>query len=396
MRNIIITGGELFNKGAQAMVFITVDELKKRYPDHKIYLLSELDLRRPKEERDIYTFDFIGWYPIKFARAQSNFFLRQMCKLRNSREYNEAYELYSNCDLMVDVSGYALGKSFSYETCSLYLDHLEYANEFDIPIYIMPQSFGPFDFSGEYADELDDRIRRLLPTVKVICAREQEGLVELTERYQLNNVVLKTDLVLNNKGIDISSVYNNVPSLENYQILDNSIAIIPNCMITRVTDEKSVLLLYKDLIQYLVSIGHFIYILSHSQSDSNLCKKIKKMFENDNRVMQINKDFSCLEFNALVSKFRFIIASRFHSIVHAYKNGIPCISMGWAQKYQNLLNLFHQEVYAFDFRKSVSSSSLIKKTQLLEKNLDNEKRVISKVLSEIQSENVFDILPEKL
>lgn len=26
MRNIIITGGELFNKGAQAMVFITVHE----------------------------------------------------------------------------------------------------------------------------------------------------------------------------------------------------------------------------------------------------------------------------------------------------------------------------------------------------------------------------------
>ena len=30
MKNIIITGGELFNKGAQAMTFITVDEMKKR------------------------------------------------------------------------------------------------------------------------------------------------------------------------------------------------------------------------------------------------------------------------------------------------------------------------------------------------------------------------------
>ena len=29
MRNIIITGGELFNKGAQAMTFVAVDELKK-------------------------------------------------------------------------------------------------------------------------------------------------------------------------------------------------------------------------------------------------------------------------------------------------------------------------------------------------------------------------------
>ena len=72
MRNIIITGGELFNKGAQAMTFVTVSELKKRFPNHKIILLSEMDKRRPKEEKAKYAFDFMGWYPIKFARAQKN------------------------------------------------------------------------------------------------------------------------------------------------------------------------------------------------------------------------------------------------------------------------------------------------------------------------------------
>ena len=45
MKNIIITGGELFNKGAQAMTFITVDEMKKRFTDHNIYVLSEMDLQ---------------------------------------------------------------------------------------------------------------------------------------------------------------------------------------------------------------------------------------------------------------------------------------------------------------------------------------------------------------
>ena len=51
MKNIIITGGELFNKGAQAMTFIAVDEMKKRFPDHQILVLSEMDLQRSKEER---------------------------------------------------------------------------------------------------------------------------------------------------------------------------------------------------------------------------------------------------------------------------------------------------------------------------------------------------------
>ena len=36
MRNIIIAGGGLVNKGAQAMTLICVCELKKRYPDKYI------------------------------------------------------------------------------------------------------------------------------------------------------------------------------------------------------------------------------------------------------------------------------------------------------------------------------------------------------------------------
>ena len=90
MRNIIITGGELFNKGAQAMTFITVDEIRRRFPDHAIYLLSEMDLARPETERKQYAFDFTGWYPIKFARCQNHLPLRLLCKLRNGRELTEA------------------------------------------------------------------------------------------------------------------------------------------------------------------------------------------------------------------------------------------------------------------------------------------------------------------
>ena len=40
MKNIIIAGGGLVNKGAQAMTLITICELKKRFPDHRIMLLT--------------------------------------------------------------------------------------------------------------------------------------------------------------------------------------------------------------------------------------------------------------------------------------------------------------------------------------------------------------------
>ena len=55
-RNILITGGELFNKGAQSMTFITVNELKKRFPNHEILLSSSRDFKRDYEEKQQYNF----------------------------------------------------------------------------------------------------------------------------------------------------------------------------------------------------------------------------------------------------------------------------------------------------------------------------------------------------
>lgn len=62
-RYILVTGGELFNKGAQSMTFVTVDELKKRYPDKEIIVISHSDYyQRDKEYKERYDFEFLPLY----------------------------------------------------------------------------------------------------------------------------------------------------------------------------------------------------------------------------------------------------------------------------------------------------------------------------------------------
>ncbi len=51
MKNIIITGGELFNKGAQSMLFIAIDNIKKRFPNHQVLVMSPMNAARPLSER---------------------------------------------------------------------------------------------------------------------------------------------------------------------------------------------------------------------------------------------------------------------------------------------------------------------------------------------------------
>lgn len=392
MRNIIITGGELFNKGAQAMTFIAVDAMKKRFPDHQILVLSEMDLQRSKEEREQYAFRFMGWYPLKFVRCQTNPVLRGLCLLRNRKELLEAENIYKNTDLMLDISGYALGSNWSEETCNHYLDHLEFAKGFHIPVYLMPQSFGPFDFHGEAGEKVEQRIKELLPTVKVICAREREGYQQLKDRYHLKNVILANDMVVNNSGIDLHHIYCEVPAMDLPGILPGSAAVIPNQRNYMVANEGQVQQLYISVINYLLKNGLSVYLLAHSDMDKKICKELKNKFGSDSRVVLIERELNCIEFNEVVKQFQFVIASRFHAIVHAFKNGIPCIALGWATKYHDLMKQFGQEQYMLDVRKQITEDDLGMVIQDMMKERNRQSSIIQKRLSELQEKDVFEII----
>ena len=375
------------------MTFVAVDALRKRFPDHEIYLLSELDRRRPEKERAQYRFRFTGWYPIKFARAQHNPALRLACLLRNRAELLECEALYRNCDLMVDISGYGLGSNWGEKQLCLYLDHLEFAKAFGIPCYLLPQSFGPFDFHGEEKTQ-GDRIPELLSSVKLICAREQQGYDDLRRLYHLENVILRPDLVLSSRDVSLNNVFSAPPAIELTAVGKNSVAIVPNENTVSAVGEEKILTLYGEIVRALVQAGKHVYLLSHSSADKWLCEKIKAQFPND-EICYLDRDFSCLEYSELVKRFDFVICSRYHGIVHAFKNGVPCVSIGWAAKYHELMSYFGQEGYAFDVEAGLSSPEIIESILLLNDRREQESGKIRELLTTVQNENVFDLLEIK-
>lgn len=386
MKNIIITGGGLINKGAQAMTYIAISELSFRYPDHKILLMTTEPLDKSKLEIKSDLVSKICWYPIKYAKAQSNPIIKLLCKIRNKKEYEEAVSIYSNCDLMIDISGYALGSNWPDKICSDFLDNIEFAKAFNIPVVLMPQSFGPFEY--DESSVIDKRIRELLPYVSVICAREEEGYDYLVNRYMLTNVVLRTDIVLNS-SLDL---YKESPITKIPEVLDNSVAIIPNDRIVKVYGEDNAISLYSSVIDRLLINKFNVYLVSHSNYDMELCDRLKSNYCNDDKVSVIKQELSCIEFNELVKSFKFCVASRFHSVVHAYKNGVPCIVLGWAVKYRDLAGIFAQDKYVFRVEGVFDKSDILNAIDNMSSNAENESKVITNKLESIQYNNVFDLL----
>lgn len=398
-KRFLIVGANFENKGAQSMLFITTDELMKRSPDAEVFFAStdiyDVESYRfkflyyPKVAKDI----ALGRQVLKHKIVQSmkdliKFFIGRR---RNLWKFTDLYKLLPSIDLIVDISGFNLGKQWDREVQGAYLDNLRIANKFNIPIVLLPQSFGPFDYDDEEKDIVKS-ISGLLPHAKVIYAREQEGFDALIQTFSLTNVRLSTDLVLQNQGINKRNVFSGTYDIKTPDVKPNSIGIVPNKQCFNHGREEELLHEYEIIINYVLLCKRDVYIFRHSKEDLEMCEKIFSLYINNKSVHLVQEDFSCMEYDEYVRKFDYIVCSRYHGIVHAYRNYIPCLILGWAIKYKELAGLVDQQQYAFDISDSscLTDSNVINALQNMEKNFIEESKKIKEHITTIQRKNCFD------
>lgn len=400
VKNILVVGANFENKGAQSMLFITIDELKKRIPDCIIYFAGTEIF-----DEKIYAFhELFYWEPAKYIALKNNAYItlvrcliKDVVKLCIGRKDNlfrfmEPKNKLPSFDLMIDVSGYNLGEKWSVEVQEAYLNNIRLAKKNNIPVFVMPQSFGSFDYSEEKKHILNE-IQELMQYPEIIFVRESEGYNMMKELFGLTNIKLSTDLVLQNMGVDIRNIFKKVPSVEFPTVAPHAVGVIPNTQCFKHGNKEKILSLYKDVINYLLKEGKKVYIFRHSKEDLQVCRMIAEMF--DDNVVLLDNDFSCLDYDQFVKNFDFIICSRYHGIVHAYRNYIPCILLGWAIKYKELAKNVGQEKYSFDITSNECNADNVNSSVvMLAHNLGYEAETIRKHVDEIQKDNCFNYIEQ--
>ena len=395
-KKFMIVGGNFVNKGAQAMTFVTVCELRKRFPECIIHMYSELDYRIDQSNLtfQIYDDSFFNMSVIKkvryFCLAFAKFLLLHPKEIRSFVAYNINKRKY---DSVIDISGFGLCSNDDYKFTEKFCKPIELARDNGIHVFLMAQSFGPLDFSQEHSK----KIKGLLEYCTRIYAREKQGYDLLIQKYQLENVELAYDIVLQSERVNFNSIFKKqFENSENSIDYKESVAIVPNMQnFYNVDDENLTLQIYLEMVNKLLNMNKKVYLLRHSHEDILACRKIKEYFKED-EVCLIEKDMSCLEYEQVVSGFDFIIASRFHSVVHAYKEGVPCIILGWADKYEELAKVFGQERYVFDIRKEVNKESVDVSLDYMNENCKKEKEKIGDILKTVQKESPFDYIADYL
>ncbi|XEC96241.1 polysaccharide pyruvyl transferase family protein [Paenibacillus tarimensis] len=397
---VVIVGGELFNKGAQALTFTVVDKVKERYPGVKIVLLSSMDYRRPEGEKRKYAFEILP-FPLDLKSDLLGGIYKSydvLSAVLNKRKANrdirnKVTAILSNCRALIDISGYALSSQRGKFNSLQYLLNLKIARKYRIPVYLFPQSYGPFEYG--YLGNLifHQQIKKELSSVKEIYAREQDGLHNL-QRLNLNNVKRSFDIVLqNNKPYNLSNIFIREQFAGKHpEILPEAVGIIPNVKIMKHGNEEALYKLYEGLVDHLLKNNKNIYFLRHSYEDNKVIQAMREKYPNERQIFYLDHDYSCIEIDEMIKKFDFIIGSRYHSIVHAFKNYVPALVLGWAVKYDELLQAFGQTDYCFDVRKQIKTEEAISKIDTLLTRHKQESETIKKNYAKITENNIFDKL----
>lgn len=410
MYKVLIIGANFINKGAQSMLFITMDEIYKRISDAYICFgtfENEIDTSLYRFHTVYYKSQSvrIALNPKCKIAIASKEYAKNLIKWIAGKQYrkymtpvnrfSELEKIIKEFDLIVDISGFGLGSKWGVEGSEQYLDNIRLAKKYSIPMILMPQSFGPFDYEGAKSQKVISDIKNLLSYPYKIYAREKQGYDILTREFSLGNVEKSYDLVLQNTGIDLTNIFYNDYCPCSIEIPQgDNIAVIPNVQCFRHGDKEYNFKLYEAIINELVKRNKAVYIVSHATEDRELCVQLKKPFANNKQVFLFDRDLTCLEYDNFTTQFDFIICSRFHGIVHAYRNYVPCIVLGWAIKYIELSEAVGQGQYCFDLT-SVDENfqeKVIEKILYMDRHYLDEKSTIKHHLTEIQKNNCFDVI----
>ncbi|WP_338240850.1 polysaccharide pyruvyl transferase family protein [Aurantiacibacter hainanensis] len=395
MKKFIVTGIQMRNKGSQAMFLSLYYALKARHADCEV-----IGFAFKTDDPDQYAFKLLPHddytrlvfkYKLDRTLFLTHFLTRLAAFMRKTDKWNgkiaEMNKALQEADAIFDASGYTLGSGWSKGAGERLLDTIRMARRYGKKIVLMPQSFGPFDWGEDDDAEYLQRVKHELSYCSKVYAREREGY-ECLKALGLNNVELSADIVLREKPFPTSSDILESGSAQSIEYPDeDSVGFIVNENLFRIGDPAKVRALYARILDKLVDSGEKVYFLNTSTADLDLTEEILKESKNRDKVTVITGDYSSPTLIEMISRFKYVVASRYHSIIFAYRSGVPAIIFGWAAKYTDLAAHFQQQDYVFDVR-NPGFDQIIEKIDEMSVRYSEESKRIKEGLAKIQSSSV--------
>lgn len=343
---IEIFGAGFTNKGAELMLRTTVQRLRRQTPD--VRLAIEPDGRTPYERTS--ELQLAQIFP---ARATFSPLIRKLITRSSVAQKlifsalggvmpahsNQVLGLVNRneSDALLDISGYAFGDKFSPLKCKNAALRTDIYARQKKPVVFMPQMFGPFQ---------DRKTRKYFKT----CC-DQATLIYARERksYEAVREIIGDDSRL--KIAPDITIFSEPPreldESDMPQTARHYAIIVPNL---RMLDQgreawgetylRKLLAAGQRIADH--SLEPIILVHSNDAGDIDLSRQLATQLETNSglKKVRIFAHENPYKLKRFISGARFLIGSRFHSLVAAFSGNVPGVALGWAHKYEMLAEDF--------------------------------------------------------
>ncbi|MCM3744097.1 polysaccharide pyruvyl transferase family protein [Sporosarcina luteola] len=357
---LILPGSGDLNRGDQALVWETIKVAKNAECLGEYYILSDNNettkqsqaegirltspiLKHPsrkfksKENNEYNTKLVLKWGSVAildfiFSLLLLSKLTRSMVSRFMSDNEKKTLKIMTESEVCFVKGGgfiHSAGKPTDFYTVYFQLFHILLAQSLGKPVYIMPNSFGPFNGLG-----VAWLVRKALRRCKLVTVREDISK-EMLEKLGVE-AHLYPDLGF---GLDKRERENHEVRILREKHPERKLVAI-TARPYRFPGSDNPIKKYKDYVdgmamfsKWLYSKGYFPVFIEHTLSETthendgtSISEIVSKIPENEFSIIS-NRDYTCRDLKAIYSEFDYVVGTRFHSVIFSLAEEIPSIAI---------------------------------------------------------------------
>jgi polysaccharide pyruvyl transferase WcaK-like protein len=226
-------------------------------------------------------------------------------------------------DVVLDASGFAFSDQWGSWQAKALCDKMNRPERQKQRLILLPQALGPFE-----QPEVAAATRMLLSRADLVCARDDYSFAAANKLGGARRLLQFPDFTLAVRPI----------TLENIKIPERFAAIVPNYrMMDMTVSADSYLAFLKVAIAQVRHHGlNPGFVLHDAVEDRRVIERLQ-----ETRPLKILTDSDPRVLKGILGNAELVIGSRFHALVSAMSQGVPCLGAGWSHKYPELFRDFN-------------------------------------------------------
>jgi polysaccharide pyruvyl transferase WcaK-like protein len=313
---IEIHGTGTHNRGAELMAIAIAERMRATFPGARLVVPPSFGTFQERAQYEFYTtWEFHG-------RLRAALVSRALRIADESIKRSLGLVDVREVDVVLDASGFGYSDQWGPRGAEDLVKKMGHASRSGQRLIILPQAMGPFE-----SRDVATASRKVFARAELVCARDRQSLLAVKSLGSTRNLVQFPDFTL---GVR--------PKRDDEIVLPAGFAaIVPNHqMLDKTAKGEAYIVFLKRAIRVCSESGITpVFVLHDSYRDRRVIEladeqgSLRVVSHRDPRVLK-----------GVLGDATLVISSRFHALVSALCQGVPCIGAGWSHKYEELFNDF--------------------------------------------------------